>query len=44
MNAERLMRLLMRHGIKYLNKGGKTDPKAADAAKRIRMGRRLRRF
>ena len=44
MNAERLMRLLMRHGIKCLNKGGKTDPKAADAAKRIRMGRRLGRF
>lgn len=44
MNAEPPTRLLMRHGIKYLNKGGKTDPKAADAAKRIRMGRGQGRF
>ena len=48
MNTERLMRmvmrLLMRHGVKYLSKGGKADPKAADAAKRLRMGRRFGRF
>ena len=39
-----VMRLLMRHGVKYLSKGGKADPKAADAAKRLRMGRRFGRF
>ena len=48
MNVERLMRLAMRllfrHGIKYLNNGSKTDPQAKDAAKRLRLGRRIGRL
>lgn len=48
MNIERLMhmvmRLFFRHGARYLNKGAKTDPKMAEAAKRLRMGRRFGRF
>lgn len=48
MNAERLMqmamRLLLRHGMRALSKGQKTDPKAAEAAKKLRMGRRIGRF
>ena len=38
------MRLLFRHGAKYLSKGGKTDPRMAEAAKKLRMGRRFGRF
>lgn len=48
MNAERLVRLavrlLMRHGARALSKGGKRDPKMAEAAKKLRLGRRIGRF
>lgn len=48
MNANRLismvLRLAFRHGIRALNKGGKTDPKMAEAAKKMKMGRRFGRF
>lgn len=48
MNVERLMhmaiRLLFRHGMRALNKGQKADPRAAEAAKKLRMGRRIGRF
>ncbi|WP_413719798.1 hypothetical protein [Silicimonas sp. MF1-12-2] len=48
MNVERLihmaMQLLFRHGLRAVNKGQKTDPKLAEAAKKLRMGRRLGRF
>mgnify|MGYP001822226300 CR=1 FL=1 len=48
MNADRairmVMNLLFRQGIRYLNKGGKTDPKMAEAAKRLKQGRRIGRF
>ena len=48
MNAERLMqmamRLLFRHGIRFLNRGQKSDPRTAETAKKLRMGRRIGRF
>lgn len=48
MNVERLMhmtiRLLMRYGLRALSRGGKGDPKMAEAAKKLRMGRRIGRF
>lgn len=48
MTAERLMRmalnLLMRRGMRFLSRRGKTDPKMAEAAKKLRMGRRIGRF
>jgi hypothetical protein len=48
MNAERLVRLAMRYlfryGARYLNKGAKSDPRMADAARKLRMGRRFGRF
>ena len=48
MNLERLMhmamRLLFRHGFRHLSKGQKSDPKMAEAAKKLRMGRRIGRF
>lgn len=48
MNVERLMtmamRLLFRHGLRAMNKGRKADPKMAEAAKKLRMGRRIGRL
>lgn len=48
MNADRLirmaMRLLMRHGMKRLSKGGKPDPKLAQAQKTVRGLNRIRRM
>lgn len=48
MSAERLVRLavrlLMRQGVRLLSKGGKSDPKMAEAAKKLRLGRRIGRF
>ena len=48
MNVERLMqmvlRLLFRHGIRFLNRGRKSDPRLAETAKKLRMGRRIERF
>lgn len=49
MNTDRLirmgLRMLFRHGLRLLNRGGsKSDPRVADAAKRLRTGKRLGRF
>jgi hypothetical protein len=48
MNAHRainmVLRLLMRHGLKFLTRGQKTDPRAAEAAKKMKMGRRIGRM
>ncbi len=48
MNNQRAMqmvlRLLFRQVSKYLAKGGTNNPQIADAAKRLKMGRRFGRF
>ena len=47
MNANRLVnmavRMLMRYGLRFLAKrnGGKPDPKAQEAAQKMRAGRRI---
>lgn len=48
MNVDRLvqmaLRMLVRYGARALNKGRKGDPRLADAAKKLRMGRRIGRL
>lgn len=48
MNADRalrmIMRLVFRYGLSALNKRGTSDPKAKEAANKLRMGRRIGRF